>query len=82
MEEQDKYWFPAKRYGWGWGPPTTWQGWVVLVGYVSAAILVSAFLSPTEHPLLYPILLVFLTCVLLAFLLKKGEPPSWRWGGK
>ena len=21
-----RYWFPAKRYGWGWGPPSTWQG--------------------------------------------------------
>jgi hypothetical protein len=20
------YWFPAKRYGWGWGLPTVWQG--------------------------------------------------------
>jgi hypothetical protein len=19
MESQRKYWFPAKRYGWGWG---------------------------------------------------------------
>lgn len=25
-----KIWFPAKRYGWGWGLPVTWQGWVVL----------------------------------------------------
>ncbi len=23
------YWFPAKTYGWGWGLPVTWQGWVV-----------------------------------------------------
>jgi hypothetical protein len=23
-----KIWFPAKRYGWGWGLPCCWQGWV------------------------------------------------------
>ncbi len=24
------YWFPAKRYRWGWGLPSVWQGWVVM----------------------------------------------------
>lgn len=28
--QQASYWFPAKRYGWGWGLPSSWQGWVVL----------------------------------------------------
>jgi hypothetical protein len=27
------YWFPAKRRGWGWGPPNSWQGWVVLAAF-------------------------------------------------
>lgn len=35
-----RYWFPAKRYGWGWGLPSTWEGWVVLVGYLG--LMVSA----------------------------------------
>ena len=29
MQTERKYWFPAKRYGWGWGMPNTWQGWLV-----------------------------------------------------
>ena len=29
----NEYWFPAKRYGWGWGLPSRWQGWVVLAIY-------------------------------------------------
>jgi hypothetical protein len=33
-----KYWFPAKRYGWGWGPPVTWQGWAVLVVWLLAFV--------------------------------------------
>jgi len=23
-----RYWFRAKRYGFGWGLPLAWQGWV------------------------------------------------------
>ena len=33
MNETKKYWFPAKRYGWGWGIPITWQGWAALVSF-------------------------------------------------
>jgi len=29
-EVKRKIWFPAKRYGWGWGFPICWQVWVVL----------------------------------------------------
>jgi len=26
MQTERDYWFPAKRYGWGWGIPNRWQG--------------------------------------------------------
>ena len=32
-------WFPAKRYGWGWGLPICWQGWIVLIVWM---VLLSA----------------------------------------
>jgi hypothetical protein len=82
MENEIKYWFPAKRYGWGWGVPVTWQGWVVLLCYVVAVVSISTFFSPDRYPLLFPIGIAFATCVLIAICLKKGEPPAWRWGGK
>jgi hypothetical protein len=31
MPDPPRYWFPAKTYGWGWGLPSTWEGWLVLV---------------------------------------------------
>jgi hypothetical protein len=31
MTDRPSYWFPAKRYGWGWGLPRVWQGWAVMV---------------------------------------------------
>ena len=82
MGERDDYWFPAKRYGWGWGPPKKWQGWLVLIGYIVSVMLVSVYVPANENPIFYPILMVFFTCVLIAFCLKKGEPPAWRWGRK
>jgi hypothetical protein len=27
-ESQTDFWFPAKKFGWGWGPPVKWQGWM------------------------------------------------------
>ena len=32
-EDRD-IWFPAKKYGYGWGLPITWQGWVVTLSYL------------------------------------------------
>jgi len=34
LSDNRKYWFRAKRSGWGWGLPSSWQGWIVLVGYM------------------------------------------------
>jgi len=75
------YWFPAKRYGWGWGLPTTWEGWVVFVAFIVLLVLAGVAFPPrTKRP-------AFLACVLvlggllLTVCWLKGEPPHWRWGG-
>lgn len=74
------YWFPAKRYGWGWSFPTTWQGWAVIAGYV-VLIGAGAFaIRPALRPGLFVAYLMFLTAVLIAICWAKGEPPRWRWG--
>jgi hypothetical protein len=76
-----RYWFPAKRYGWGWSLPCCWQGWTVLAIYVLAMAvtipLINARLGNNDA-------LAFaagMTIVLLYVVYKKGEPPGWRWGG-
>lgn len=73
------YWFPAKRYGWGWSLPCAWQGWVVLVlwtaalgaglwwRHASATVGAAAFVAGMSGIL---VLICWLT----------GEPPRWRWG--
>jgi len=47
MQTNGDYWFPAKRYGWGWGFPITWQGWLVLLGFF-ALVLFGIYLFPRE----------------------------------
>ena len=75
-----QYWFPAKRYGWGWGLPATWQGWVVL-GAFCGLLLVGAFvLPPSRHPAGFITYTAVLCDLLCAVCFAKGEPPQWRWG--
>jgi hypothetical protein len=80
MPEQSRYWFPAKRYGWGWGFPTTWQGWLVIALYVALIGAGAAIISPSRQPGVFAAYVIFLSCLLIAVCWTKGEPPHWRWG--
>lgn len=80
MSEQPRYWFPAKRYGWGWGFPTTWQGWVVIAVYIALIGAGAMFISPSSEPRWFAAYLVLLSVVLIAVCWNKGEPPRWHWG--
>ncbi|GHA77505.1 hypothetical protein [Cognatilysobacter bugurensis] len=77
-----RYWFPAKTYGWGWGFPVAWQGWVVLAAYVVGIVALSARVPPDAEPVRYAAYFTLLTLALLAVCWLKGEPPRWRWGGR
>ena len=80
--EPRKYWFPAKRYGWGWGPPSTWQGWVVLLIYFALVIGGIPFVKVTRGTLVYLAYVILLTVVLIVVCWLTGERPRWRWGGR
>jgi hypothetical protein len=79
-----KIWFPAKRYGWGWGLPCCWQGWMFMLGWLAALIGdAMLFLRPGRQNLAaFIIVEVLLLLVLILVCLLKGEKPGWRWGGK
>lgn len=82
MQGGKHYWFSAKTYGWGWGFPVTWQGWLVLAVYVAAVIAVSLRVPPDADPVRFALCITLLTLALLVICWLKGEPPRWRWGGK
>ena len=79
---ESRYWFPAKRYGWGWGPPRTWQGWLVLAIFVALLALGALVLLPSQQPGAFVVYTAILVAVLIAICYVTGEPPSWRWGKK
>jgi hypothetical protein len=77
------YWFPAKRYGWGWGPPTTWQGWVATLIWAAALIGGIFLLHHNRYQLPSRLAFVLSMCVIFVLVCYwKGEPPKWRWGGR
>jgi hypothetical protein len=80
MPVEPKYWFPAKRYGWGWGLPSSWQGWVVFLAFLGLMVVGTTLFPPQRN---LPAFLAWtgaLTAVLVAICWLKGEPPKWRWG--
>ena len=80
MKEDGRYWFHAKRYGWGWGLPATWQGWVVFAAYFLLLFGALPRLDPQRHLLGFGLYAALLTAGLLVVCWSKGEPPRWRWG--
>ena len=78
MQDERKYWFPAKRYGWGWGLPVTWQGWAVLVAFMVLMVGGQIFV---QHDLLWPYRSLLIV-LLIGVCWLKGEPPRWRSGGE
>jgi hypothetical protein len=73
-----KIWFPAKKYGWGWGLPTCWQGWLVFTAYL-VLLCAGAFLVATQM-VLFLVYTATLSIILIVICYFKGEKPRWRWG--
>ena len=73
------YWFPKKRFGWGWGPPRNIQGWAVLIGWMLLVSVGSGSLSGLSG-VGFLVGMIALLGLIVAF---KGEPPgrgNWRIG--
>jgi hypothetical protein len=82
MAEEKKYWFPAKKYGWGWGTPVTWQGWLVLLVFFAALTAGALYIDPRVSPIGYVVYVTALSAAFIGVCYKTGEPPRWRWGDK
>ena len=81
-EASEKYWFSAKSYGWGWGLPSAWQGWLVLALFMTSLVALPFVISPSDQLALFLVVVTVLSGFLLGVCYLKGEPPKWRWGGK
>ncbi len=75
---KNEAWFPTKTYGYGWGVPKKWQGWVVMAIFTGA--LFAGTLLIRYHPLYFIGYVAGLSALLFAICMWKGEAPRWRWG--
>jgi len=82
MQNTSSYWFPAKRYGWGWGLPITWQGWLTLASFFGLTAVDFLIFPPRKASVPFVFSLMVLSALLVAVAWLKGEPPRWRWGGE
>jgi hypothetical protein len=81
MTERPPFWFAAKRYGYGWGLPVRWEGWVVFAAYVALLYAGIRYIFEPASKLGLGIYIAVLTAVLVAIVFIKGERPlRWRWG--
>ena len=77
---KNEAWFYAKTYGWGWGLPARWQGWVVMVVFIALAIAISVWFPPHQHSIGFFASIIGLSSALILICWIKGEKPRWRWG--
>ena len=80
MAEERKFWFAAKRYGYGWGLPLCWQGWVAYAVFIGALIADACVFNPGRHMACFQIGVFVLVAAFVAVGFWKGEPARWRWG--
>jgi hypothetical protein len=72
-------WFAAKHYGYGAGPPISWQGWAVTLGFIAAVFVATYFFA--QRPIVLFAILVPATAVLLVVTARTTRGGwRWRWG--
>jgi len=69
-------WFAPKRYGYGSGPPISWQGWAMTIGLVILAA--TAGVVFVNKPLVFVAIMIALT-VLFSTIAAKTTRGGWRW---
>jgi hypothetical protein len=80
MDSGPRYWFRAKRYGWGWGLPLTWEGWIVITVWLCVLVAVVPSLHAHRHVIDRVVFIVGMVAALFGVCYWKGEPVRWRWG--
>ncbi len=79
-----RYWFKAKRYGYGWYP-VTWEGWLTVFAYLALVFGDFYRIDSTSHSVSDTLInfipeTAALTVILIYICYKTGEPARWRWG--
>jgi hypothetical protein len=79
ISNKRRYWFRAKRYGWGWGLPSAWEGWAFFITWLLVFSFAVRYASPRRSPV-HLVFAVAMVALLVLVCYWKGEPAKWRWG--
>ena len=75
MQDDKRYWLPAKRYGWGWELPTTLQGWMVLALFALLLLGGAVLLLPSHGPSMFVAYSAILSALLVGSAGSKASRP-------
>lgn len=72
-------WFAPRRYGYGSGPPISWQGWAATLAFAAAFLAVALLLRNRPYQMIAAV--IPLTAVFLVIAAKTTRGGwRWRWG--
>lgn len=79
-----KFWFKAKKYGYGWYP-FSWQGFLVTISFLLLVFSCFYIIDKNSHSVSDTLinfipLAIILIIVLFLIAYLKGEELRWRWG--
>jgi hypothetical protein len=80
ITDKSRYWFRAKRYGWGWGLPLAWQGWVFFFSWITILPLGIRLYIRGDKPMRWAFMATMVV-LLLGVCYWKGDPAGRRWNG-
>ena len=76
MNDDDRAWFSAKRFGIGAGVPLRWQGWLAVAIY--CAVLIGA-LEFFRHDRLLKFAIIVPVTILFLIISARTTRGGWRW---
>lgn len=69
-------WFAPKRYGYGAGPPISWQGWALTAAFILITVILVTTLG--DHPLAI-LATIFLPSIAFLVIAARTTRGGWRW---
>lgn len=79
----DHSWFAPKRFGYGAGMPTCWQGWALIAGYLAALFalhLLDRMGGALPRASAFALFLIFTAALVEITRRKTRGGWRWRWG--
>lgn len=72
--DSTKYWFRRKRYGYGWGFPSNWRGWLCYGLYIGLIFAFTFIFPPDKNFAAFICATSGLGAILIVLFWTKGEP--------